>query len=202
MQSQLATAVLLTAMGVGSIYAMEKIRVDVYICNHDDSSILLGPGKVLASDLFAKVGVRVDWHAGELGPVGRDGSQPTFGIHTIEHAPESASPGALASARLVDSSATEITVYKDRIRRFLDQRPSLTAVAAGYLLAHELAHAMQGVARHSEAGIMKAQWSRDDFQQMVLHKLGFTGFDVDLIHRGLTLQLAILASETADTEKR
>ena len=45
---------------------------------------------------------------------------------------------------------------------------------------------MQGVARHSESGILKAQWSRDDYQEMVFHKLGFTATDVALIHFGLS----------------
>jgi hypothetical protein len=89
-------------------------------------------------------------------------------------------------ARIVtDAAAVEITVYKDRIRRFLDGHASLKGVAAGYVLAHELAHAMQGVARHSESGIMKAQWSGEDFTAMVYHKLAFTPVDVELIHRGL-----------------
>jgi hypothetical protein len=48
---------------------------------------------------------------------------------------------------------------------------------------------MQGVPRHSESGVLKAQWSTDDFKQMVLHKLAFTTLDVELIHRGLVLRL-------------
>src|ERR1700693_473573 len=90
MQSQLARVVLLAAFGCVSTYAAERTRVDVYISNNDDSSILLGHGKPLASEIFVKVGIRVDWHAGEPGPVGRDGSRPTFGIRTVEYAPKSA----------------------------------------------------------------------------------------------------------------
>jgi hypothetical protein len=49
---------------------------------------------------------------------------------------------------------------------------------------------MQGVPRHSESGVLKAHWSNDDYQEMIFHKLVFTNLDVDLIHRGLALQLA------------
>ena len=64
-----------------------------------------------------------------------------------------------------------------------------------YVLAHELAHAMQGVARHSESGILKAHWSNADCVEMAFHTLAFTQFDVELIHRGLAFQLANRRSE-------
>ena len=83
----------------------------------------------------------------------------------------------------------EIAVYEDRLRRFLKAHPSLAGVGAGYVLAHELAHAMQGEAHHSESGIMKARWDFRDFREMFLQKLAFTTDDVDLIHRGLAARL-------------
>jgi hypothetical protein len=54
---------------------------------------------------------------------------------------------------------------------------------------------MQGVVRHSESGILKAQWSSDDFKEMMYFKLAFTPSDVTLIHQGLALQLASRRSE-------
>lgn len=195
---QLTTVALLAAMGPGNICSAEKTRVtyvsDVYVSNRDESPQFLGPGKVIASAIFEKIGVRLNWRAGEL-PATRnvaanESLQKAFGIHTAEHAPESATPGALASARIVGASGTEITVYKDRVQRFLDNNGNLAGVGIGYVLAHELAHVMQGVPRHSESGILKAHWSNNDYQQMIFHKLVFTDFDVDLIHRGLVSQLA------------
>jgi len=67
----------------------------------------------------------------------------------------------------------------------------LKEVAAAYVLAHELAHAMQGVARHAESGIMKAHRSNEDYQDMFFHNLVFTTNDVELIHRGLAPQTAV-----------
>src|SRR5580692_9280860 len=191
MRSQLTTVVLLAAIGGGGMYAAEKSRTvvyfsDVYISDRDASAQLLKPGKVLASGIFEKIGVHVNWRTGELsatrGDAGNETLRKAFGIRTLEHAPESATPGALASARIVGAAGTEITVYKDRVLRFLDNHSNLAGVGAGYVLAHELAHVMQGVGRHSESGILKAQWSNADFEEMVFHKLAFTNFDVDLIH--------------------
>jgi hypothetical protein len=194
MRSQLTMVVLLAAMGRGSMYAAEKTFVVVYVSGRDASAQLLGPGKVLATGIFGKIGVRLNWRAGELpaaqDAAGQEAVQKAFGIRTLEHAPGSATPGALAAARIVGSAGTEIAVYRDRVQRFLDSHGNLAGVGIGYVLAHELAHVMQGVGRHSESGILKAQWSSDDFEEMIFHKLAFTNFDVELIHQGLTLQVA------------
>jgi hypothetical protein len=198
MDIRLAAVFLLMAIDGGSIYAAENTLVDVYISDRDDSAQLLGACKVLASDIFGQIGVRLVWHNGELLPesAGNAGaSLPVFAIRTLKHPLESATSGALASARIVSSFGTEITVYKDRLQRFLSDNGSLAAAAVGYVLAHELAHVMQGVARHSESGILKANWSREDCQAMVFHKLAFTQLDVQLIHRGLAVQRASPRSE-------
>jgi hypothetical protein len=207
MRSQITTVVLLAVMARGSIYAAEQTRVDVYLSNRDDSAQLLRAGKILASGIFEKIGVHVNWRTGELsatrGDAGNETPQKAFGIRTLEHAPESATPGALASAGIVGAAGTEIRVYKDRVLRFLDKHSNLAGVGAGYVLAHELAHVMQGVGRHSESGILKAQWSNDDFEEMIFHKLVFTNFDVELIHKGLALQLANSASAAvSDSSER
>jgi hypothetical protein len=195
MRSQLTMVVLLAAIGGAGTYAAEKTRAvvyvsDVYISDRDDSSQLLGPGKVLATGIFGKIGVRLNWRAGELpkarSAAGNESAQRAFGIRTVKHAPESATPGALAAARILGSSGTEIAVYEDRVQLFLDNHRNLAGAAVGYVLAHELAHVMQGVGRHSESGILKAQWSNADFEEMIFHNLAFTNFDVELIHRGLT----------------
>jgi hypothetical protein len=201
MRSQFTTVVLLAAIGSGNMYAAEKTRTvvyvsDVYLSNRDDSSELLGPGKAVASAIFARIGVHLHWREGELPAIqsaAGNGALRVFGVRTLEHAPESATADALASARIVGSSGTEITVYKDRLQRFLDNHSNLAGAAgvgAGYVLAHELGHVMQGVARHSESGILKAQWSHNDYDEMLFHKLAFANFDVDLIHQGLAGRLA------------
>jgi hypothetical protein len=43
-----------------------------------------------------------------------------------------------------------------------------------HVLAHEIAHVLQGVSRHSESGILKARWDREDFFLMQQHRLNFT----------------------------
>jgi hypothetical protein len=169
---------------VGPAWGQSRLTADVYLNGRDASSILLAPGKSLASSIFQKIGVRLNWRTGEL-PKGK----AAFGIRTAEHAPKSATGEALAATRLTAAAGIEITVYEDRLRKFLEAHRSLAGVAAAYVLAHELAHAMQGEARHSELGIMKAHWDEADFQQMFFHKLTFTAGDAASIRRGLATRL-------------
>jgi len=92
-----------------TVLLLAAIGPNVYINAHDESSILLGPGKPMASAIFDKIGVRVNWRAGELGTArtgaGRvDASRLASGIRTVERAPDSAPTGALASAHLLGNS--------------------------------------------------------------------------------------------------
>ena len=195
MRNQWKAVVLLAVVGSGRLCAAETMRVDVYVSDSDGSAELLRTGKIVASGIFEKIGVHVNWRTGKL--PGQATPQKAFGVLTLEHAPESAAAGALASARIVGSSGTEIMIYKDRVLNFLSNHSNLARVGVGYILAHELAHVMQGVGRHSASGILKAQWRHGDFEEMMFHKLAFTDFDVDLIHRGLALQLANVAAAAA-----
>ncbi len=177
------TIVLLAAFGGVPAHAPETVDVAIYLDDRTASSELLGPGRLAASEIFRKIGVRLDWRTGE--PPAADNGAPAFAIRAVEHAPAPAGHDALAMARLVTSGAAEVTIYADRVRCFLAQHPSQTGAPAAYVLAHELAHAMQGEDRHSESGILKRHWDEADFHEMIWHHLVFTSTDVDLIHSGL-----------------
>jgi hypothetical protein len=171
----------------------DRAAVDVYISERDDASLRLGLGTAQTSEIFKGIGIRLKWHTGEL-PAARSSDREgagraAFGIRTVEHAPASATAGALASAEVSGSFGVEITLYKARVKRLVANHPSLERAVVGYVLAHELAHVMQGVPRHSGSGILKAQWSKDDFERMMLHELAFSALDAELIHRGLAVRL-------------
>jgi len=169
------TAILAAALSVGCILGAEKTQVDIYINSHDDSALLLGSGTVLASGIYEKIGVHLNWCSSA--PKAAMPGRTVYSIRTLAHAPESVAGDALASSELFVTGGTEITIYKDRMARFLDNNQSLRSVAAGYVLAHELAHLMQGVARHSDSGILKAHWNTDEYKEMFFRKLAFTEAD-------------------------
>jgi hypothetical protein len=55
-------------------------------------------------------------------------------------------------------------------------------------MVHEITHVLQGIARHSDSGVMKANWSGEEFQRMRYKSLPFTEEDVVLTHRGLEVR--------------
>ena len=63
-------------------------------------------------------------------------------------------------------------------------------VLLGHVMAHEIAHILQGVARHSERGIMKERWESSDYKQMLKGSLRFTEHDAILIKLGLEVMAA------------
>jgi len=61
----------------------------------------------------------------------------------------------------------------------------LAPALLAHVLVHEITHILEGVARHSETGIMKANWTLRDYYDMQTKTLQFASEDVELIHRGL-----------------
>ena len=74
---------------------------------------------------------------------------------------------------------TDIHVFYDRMLLFPDRQRMPEFL--GHVLAHEIVHYLQGVARHSPEGLMKARWSDGDCAMMVARPLQLTAEDVELI---------------------
>jgi predicted Zn-dependent protease len=76
-------------------------------------------------------------------------------------------------------------VYYDRIEPTIQVWPGLASALLSNVFAHEIAHVLQSLNRHSDTGILKAHWARDDFLMMLTHRLSFTPLDVGLIRSGI-----------------
>ena len=81
--------------------------------------------------------------------------------------------------------------------KLFDIRPELL----GHVLVHEIGHALQGVARHSDTGIMKATWTGKDRNRMGTNSLTFTQDDADLIRSSIARVTAarVKTSSCAET---
>jgi len=64
-------------------------------------------------------------------------------------------------------------------------KPEGVPYVMAHVLVHEVAHVLQGVKRHSDNGVMKANWTGEDFAQMRRKALPFTADDIDLIQSGV-----------------
>jgi len=165
-----------TTVCASAVPAAER---QVVVCMASAEDMLLeNQAKIVSSAIFAGIGVKILWH----GP----SNCPTEAIFiTFSHdAPASLLPGALAYA--MPYEGTHIVVFYDRVKN----RPGSVSCLLGHVIAHEVAHILQGLVRHSESGIMKAQWTGPDYQQMNGKPLRFTDEDVTLIHRGLKARVA------------
>jgi hypothetical protein len=171
-------------MGVGA-QAGDADRTVTVCVDGIAPQTLLPIAKGLASKMFETIGVTIDWLSAL-----RDCPAQAIVISLTENTPATLVPGALAYAEPYEG--THIRLFCDRITRY---RSSLLAPhLLAHVLAHEITHILQGVCRHSDSGIMKAQWGISDFGQMTFKSLAFTSEDIELIHAGLAGRTSRAAS--------
>jgi hypothetical protein len=96
---------------------------------------------------------------------------------------------ALAYAMPYKESGTCIHVFLDRVLSLdpvaLNRNPLLANTLLAHVMAHEITHVLEQADRHSAEGVMKAVWSRQDFQRMERGPLPFAQEDLELIRNGL-----------------
>lgn len=131
--------------------------------------------KGFASELFAKIGVGIDWRGSNSCPTGGNALQVSFSNRT----PDDERPLAFAASTLDEDS---LVVFYDRVGK-LDR--TIRTQFLAYVLCREITHILQGLPRHSGSGIMKARWDYNDRCEMTRMRLIFRAEDVDLIYRGL-----------------
>ena len=135
------------------------------------------PSKVMASKMFAAIGVTLNWHEGL-------NDCPSQGIllNLTEETPAALFPGALGYSLPYEGS--HVRLFYDRIAQ--DRPPILVPALLAHVMVHEITHMLEGINEHSTQGIMKAGWTQDDFSCMIVKPLSFSDRDVDMIYRGLT----------------
>jgi len=132
----------------------------------------MGLARALTSTIYSKIGTEIKW--------GCPGDPEQAMVVTIRADPRDVRhPGALGYAQPFTG---HIRVFYDRLGRF---SPELRVNLLAHVLAHEIAHVLEGTDRHSQNGIMKAHWDSFDFGKMMTHHLEFTAEDVVLIRRGI-----------------
>ena len=164
-------------------------QVTVYVQDQQVADpVLFSRAKALATGIFAEIGVHLRWEViGSPRPARGDskGGHPTrpdreIVIRLAAQTPVGFHPGAPAYALPYAKSGVQITVFYDRVLGPGVVDPKAGVAFLGHVLAHEIAHVLQGLVRHSETGVMKAQWGPGD-RQMIDKPLSFTPDDAELI---------------------
>ena len=186
-------AMVAMAMAVGvSVRAEQTLPVFVQDVSAVPSPVLRR-AQDLAAEMFVGVGVRIEWREGRPKPSLRERA---IVAHMAIDTPQAFMPCAFALARVYEG--VHITLFWDRVQR---KTNSATAgVVLGHVLVHEITHILQGINRHSESGVMKAQWTGQDYSEMTWRPLPFTPDDIDLIQRGLAKRVgagALMAAISA-----
>jgi hypothetical protein len=131
--------------------------------------------------MLAPAGLARDWHSAETAACREVHLSDTVSVEFAK-TPADQHAGTLAYAKLYQGS--QIVVFYDRIERAAKGSAQASAVLA-HVMTHEIAHLLQGVARHSETGVMKARSNQNDFDLMVYGPLPFESGDIELIRIGL-----------------
>ena len=178
--------VAMVAMAGASLCAGQSAAVQkatVTVCIDPDPQVLMGV-RPLASTMFARIGVRIDWHDRDSCPVGVGAIQ----VRMSHNPPSIRKFKSLAFAQPYEGT---IVVFPDRVQELnRNGGPSVLA----HVLVHEITHVIEGIDRHSATGIMKARWDDNDYFQMRRKPLSFAPEDVSLIYDGLKVRQARLAT--------
>jgi len=144
----------------------------------DANSAVVTRAQGVAVKIFAGVGVKLEWHGYHACPAGQE---RTIKISLVQHTGQTLKPGALAYAEPFEG--IHIRVFYDRVQSAVDSQT--VPVLLAHVLVHEITHMLEGSDQHSDSGVMKRRWDRNDYLQMAQRTLTFTEEDVVLIHNGL-----------------
>ncbi len=166
----------------------EKIHVCV-VADDEIPTIPLLRAEAISARMFATAGVAIGWRSGKIAECDAAVQYGTLKLRLVARASADLHPGAMAYAQLHQGS--EIVVMFDRIPRStygMNQSVQVSNILA-HVMTHEITHLLQGIARHSETGVMKAHWAPGDFAEMAFRPLPFAPEDVELIRLGILTSL-------------
>jgi len=146
-----------------------------------DPSLVLVRAKMIASQIFSHIGIRVEWHGSGRSCPATPGQVVTLEIRVLTDIRPDYFPGALGLCHPFDRIHGE--VFYDRVGSTVE--PDMAPYLLAYTFVHEITHLLQGTDWHSDAGVMKAHWDGRDFRKMAQMNLSFTDLDLMLIRQGL-----------------
>lgn len=184
MRATVARMIELAALLCVGVHARQPAPVtDLKVAAHLAWKVNPPPGydmgaKFHASRLLAEAGIQLEW----LPRIPDAAVVPdVIGIIVVATAPpEYAAPGkiqALASALPYGRGPVHIQVYFDRLTDYVAPYGARGPMIMGHVLAHEIGHVVEGIARHSATGLMRATWSTDDLLQIERQTLSFAPED-------------------------
>ena len=170
-------------MTTGALKA-ERANKEMPIVEVSQSGInpdpLLMKGRAAATVVMQGIGIKLQWRSEQE----CRRSTNCITISVLSNSLPDDQPGALAYAKVYQGK--QIVVFGDRVLDSIESRRA--PILLGHVIAHEIVHVLQGVARHSESGLMKAHWTGRDYGEMTRKPLPVTELDQLLIGNGIALR--------------
>jgi hypothetical protein len=188
MRALKTTAATVWIAAAGACFAADnrpKAEPDVTVLVKTDDQpgiVVLLPAEITTSAIFAKIGVRLVWAA--EGGSSRAATGLVVRVHITDR-PRAAREATLGFACPYADGIQPVTIMWDRVRSQCRDVARQAPVLLAHVMAHEVAHVLQGVSHHAADGLMKAQWTMGDLREMRWHPLPFTDADASLIRSGL-----------------
>jgi hypothetical protein len=186
--------VLIIASGLNAV--AEPILVLVHNYAGVEPAVLMAAERT-AARVLATAGVQVQWvqceedsRQPEPCQKGPDASVLVLHLLPAGVTRRAAPSGALGFA--VPAGPQEFGsfagVFCDRVKR-LSSRGFREPVILGHAIAHELGHLLLGIGGHSDDGIMKAEWHREELQRAESGTLVFDAMQRITIRRNLAARV-------------
>jgi hypothetical protein len=158
-------------------------QVTVYLYNRAGVPWnVLERAKRVAVTAFASAGIEIIWATGNrLSERPEAGDAENLTVAFDGWAPAHL-PHAMGLTNIGRAADADVYIFHERIAcqgTGFGQR--LVPNLLGNVLAHELSHAIQGVARHSSKGHMKACWKSSDYIEMFRGQLPLAPEDMELL---------------------
>jgi len=183
-------ALVVLGAGIGQGAETQGLNVTVYVQDQQLANpLLFARAKALTTSMFAGIGVHLRWEIAGRRPrcAGQASPETEVVIRIATRTPAGFHPGAPAySLPYAPQSDVRVTIFYDRVVGPVVGNLNVAAAFLGHILAHEITDVLQGIARHSGEGVMKAQWTPADRVQMRKGPLPFTPDDVELIRLAMS----------------
>ena len=190
----LPTVAVLTLFSVsahGNNASIASQKIIVCVNRPADLLLVLERAEMIAHQIFARIGLGVEWHGAGRSCPAASGQDPPFEISVLTGTRPDYFPGALGLCQPFDRIHGQL--FYDRIRTTVT--PEIVPYLLAHTLVHEITHLVQGTDWHAETGVMKARWDSWDFLRMArMQQLPFTDVDLVLIRFGLEARKGLLPS--------
>jgi hypothetical protein len=173
----------LVATAAGSHGEVVVVGVSISLQTDIPGSLLIR-ARNEASTMYSEAGVRFVWRDRLPDPGESDAAIELLVIIVGRPMPERPSPpGEMGVASGTPAERGRIAhIFFDRVSAAADIHRTGVEKMLGLAIAHELGHLLLPDGRHSDDGVMRAEWTRGDFDALKRGRLRMTAAEGRLIH--------------------